>query len=52
MFTPGVLLTFVIGMFLFLGNFDTSLVCYCFLKVMLISLSILMGCFNAKERSW
>ena len=28
MFTPGVLLTFVIGMFMFIGNSDTSLLLF------------------------
>ena len=50
MFMPGVLLTFVIDMFIFLQEILTP-VCYCFLKATLISLSIPMGSFNTFERS-
>ena len=49
MFTLGVLLTFVIDMFMFYRILTP--VYYCFLKVTLISLSLLMGCFNSLERS-
>ena len=47
---PGAVLTSVIDMFMFLKGILTP-VCYCFLKVIFISLSILMGCFNTFERS-
>ena len=46
----GVLLTFVIDLFMFLSQGILTPVCYCFLKVISISLSILMRCFNTLER--
>ena len=47
---PGVVLTSVIDMFMFLQGILTP-VCYCFFKVIFISVSILMGCFNTFKRS-
>ena len=49
-FWPGTTLTSVIDMFMFLLVILTP-VCYNFLNVIFISLSILKGCFNTFERS-
>ena len=46
MFIKVVVLTRIIGMFIFFMNLDTSL----FLKSMSISLSFQMGCLNTFER--
>ena len=49
-FNTGLLLTFVIDVFMFCLEIMTP-ICYYFLKFMLIRISILIGCFNTFERS-